>query len=106
MSPRFGFNEAAINRSRKGLGPRLRPSIWRGASMRPRSIDRGREHDLPHDQRNDQHSFNEAAINRSRKGTRPTTTSASPSGFNEAAINRSRKGSLPRKGEETNMMLQ
>ena len=62
-----GFNEAAINRSRKvdvHIGPAARVHL---ASMRPRSIDRGRGETDPRIG----HAalcFNEAAINRSRKG--------------------------------------
>ena len=40
------FNEAAINRSRKGGEAGHARRVGRNASMRPRSIDRGREAEI------------------------------------------------------------
>ena len=63
---RMGFNEAAINRSRKEVAMRNTADLIA-------------------------YSFNEAAINRSRKDCVSACQESAMARFNEAAINRSRK---------------
>ena len=62
----YGFNEAALSRARKEVRPRwLCPEI-QGASMRPRSVERGKSHGLGSNGSSSL-GFNEAALSRARK---------------------------------------
>ncbi len=87
------FNEAAINRSRKGLARIRRRFASRRASMRPRSTDRGKElPDAPSASRAGRASMRPRSTDRGK--VHRTRVSKWKPGFNEAAINRSRKAGL------------
>ena len=108
------FNGAAVSRPRKGHLA-ARSAMLRGASMGPRSRDRGRtsgekwwassdtalqwgrglataEGRLSRRKKSPRKRFNGAAVSRPRKAERPSRGRRRAAGFNGAAVSRPRKG--------------